>query len=502
MRREFFSQIVALLQSNQCPAAIQLADQELRTSPLSQQIHGRLLRYSHAPAPWWSFLGIFAATQKWWQHAVRAFQLQIAAEPESAQAHMHLGAAYGELRKFAESARELELALKILPGHPDIHGNLALTYFQSGDVKSAHAHIEAALAGNPQQANFWNTLGMILAAECKSERAIKAYSEAIARDPKDDFYRNRALSYLIVGDFDHGWEDYEHRWGCVGFQRKNLNCPRWRGESLQGKSIYVYAEQGLGDTIMFVRMLDHLKKQGATILFEGHAAMLPSMILPNWVDHWLPAGAAPTDCDYEIPLISIPHVLGLNLDNLPTFEKYLTASETANHYWSERLTKFHQLRVGLCWQGNPNHTGDRWRSIPLKEFAELFDCENVQFFSLQQGFSRDQLQEIYHPILDIMWLIEHRGGSLDETAAVLNHLDLVIACDTAVAHLAGALARPTWVLLATNNDWRWLQHRTDSPWYPTMRLFRQTEQGKWPTPIQQVKKELIQLAQHKRAAGM
>ena len=307
---------------------------------------------------------------------------------------------------------------------------------------------------------------------------------------------NLALTQLLMGDWEQGWEGYELRF------RKRHNAARrpvhpaseWAGEPLTGRRILLFAEQGYGDAIQFIRFLPAIKALGGhiTVLADRRLHRLLSTVAidAEFIDFVSPD----TKFDFQIALMSIPRVLGLRTDNVPPAVPYLHADNTRLDSWRTRLGE-HGFKVGLCWQGNPAGSIDNGRSIPLREFLPLSQIDRVRLISLQKNFGLDQLHN-----RPASMAIETPGHDFDDgadafidTAAMMANLDLVITSDTSIAHLAGALGRPVWVALKYVPDWRWLLDRTDSPWYPTMRLFRQTRSDDWAGVVAQMAEQLRQI---------
>jgi len=302
-----------------------------------------------------------------------------------------------------------------------------------------------------------------------------------------DGHWNLALALLVQGHFPEGWEEYEWRWKTKGLlsPRQLLPQPLWDGRPLAGRAILLHAEQGLGDTIQFIRYLPLVAQRGGRVIVECQPelqrlvqAMTPDIPV-------LARGQPLPDFAFQCPLLSLPKALGTTLATIPATVPYLHADAQNVQMWRDRLAGHGSaLKVGLIWAGNPHHKNDRNRSVKLASLAPLAQVPGVQFYSLQKGAAAAQAKTP-PPGMD---LIDRTDDLQDfaDTAAMIANLDLVIAVDTSVVHLAGALAKPVWTLLPYCPDWRWLLKRQDSPWYPTMRLFRQPEIGDWDSVIQQL----------------
>jgi hypothetical protein len=296
---------------------------------------------------------------------------------------------------------------------------------------------------------------------------------------------------LLRGDFEGGWQDYEQRWAQPNVILRSFHEPRWDGSPLEGKSIFVYAEQGLGDTIQFIRYLPLIKERGGTVLFGSPPGLERLFSGIPGVDRLIAGGAAVPPFDVQAPLLSLPGIFGTTLATIPAAVPYLRADPGLVDHWRGELAPLEGFKIGVAWQGSPKNTGDRYRSFPLTHFESLARVPGVQLVSLQKGPGAEQMSGIGErfPILDLSDRLDKAGAFLD-TAAVMMNLDLVVTADTAVAHLAGALGVPVWTLLMLTPDWRWLLDRSDTPWYPTMHLFRQKRFGDWAEAFEHIAAEL------------
>ncbi len=311
-----------------------------------------------------------------------------------------------------------------------------------------------------------------------------AVAEEAARHTPDDVQIHQALSnyHLATGDFAKGWEAYEYRAGTFNKRPASFEtqAPRWSGEALAGKTILVFSEQGIGDTIQFARFLVSLHDAGARV----KALVQPELLslarsLPAPVD-WFDRAGDLGDFDYQIPLLSLPRVFRTEIERIPAAVPYLTAEPERVAAWRGRIGET-GYRVGVVWQGNPRYGQDHRRSVPLRHFAPLAAVPGVRLFSLQAVHGLDQLKTLPEgmAVESLGEKITANPDGVSEIAAAMMALDLVVSSDTAMAHLAGALGVRVWLALSDDPDWRWLFERADSPWYPTMRLFRQTARGDW-----------------------
>jgi tetratricopeptide (TPR) repeat protein len=385
-----------------------------------------------------------------------------------------------------QATRQLRTAISHQPKFPEALNNLAVLLRAAGQSQEAEVHLRKAVAQRPEYAAAWNNLGNLYVELSRLEEAIRCYGKALSIQPDyAEAHTNRALISLLQGSFESGWQEYEWRWKQPGVGVRTLPRPEWDGGDLAGKTILLHAEQGAGDSIQFIRYARLLHERGAKILLhcqEPLRTLLEGM--PELTSVFSGSIAAP-EFDMHAPLMSLPRLFATRIDSIPAQVPYLRPP--ANSMVPNELDSCTQLRVGLVWRGNPGHKNDRNRSLSLDLLAELVGTEGAQFFSLQVGPSPVEKE----------WLrakaIHDLAPSLTDyaaTAACLEKMDLLITVDTSVAHLAGALARPVWMLLPPCNDWRWLQKREDSPWYPSMKLLRQEKLRNWPPLIRRVASDL------------
>ncbi|MGF1581940.1 MAG: tetratricopeptide repeat protein [Gemmataceae bacterium] len=390
--------------------------------------------------------------------------------------------------QFAEA---FELAQKALSLNPDCalaHQVIGLCYARQDRVSEAMPALQHALSLRPDLPPSHNDLGMCYYKLDDLDRAIYHYEVALTLQPDHAFaHFNRALAWLKQGNCSQGWVEYEWRWHTGQVARPEIPRPRWDGGPLQNRSILVHTEQGAGDVIQFIRFLPRLKELGARVVLACQTNLQGLLREIEGVDEWFPIDQqADINFDLYIPMMSLASALKLTVETLPTKSPYLFAQRSRVDDWRDKLGTITDFRVGICWQGSPTFRGDNFRSVALTELLPLASVPEVQLVSLQMIHGTDQLASWSGPpILDFVSGIDPKVG-FEELAALMTQLDLIITCDTAVAHLAGALGRPVWVLLPTGSDWRWLDGRNDSPWYPTAQLFRQKGPGGWPPLIEEV----------------
>ncbi len=297
--------------------------------------------------------------------------------------------------------------------------------------------------------------------------------------------------------FAEGWPEFAWRLKCRHFRPRVSGKPLWDGSPLAGRTLLVHAEQGFGDTMMFVRFLRDAGKFGGRVVFEAQPALVP-LLKASGIDDVHAAGEELPPFDVYLPLLSLPGVLNVSLEGLSVATPYLATDSELVQSWGETLAARPGFRVGIAWQGNPQYSFDRIRSIPLSRFAPLGEVNGVRLISLQKS-AQDQLAAVSDRfgVEDLGPALDEGSGAFMDTAAVMKNLDLVITSDTATAHLAGALGVPVWVALGAWPDWRWFIGREDSPWYPTMRLFRQPTAGDWSLPFGDMARQLTALVEER-----
>jgi len=425
-------------------------------------------------------------------HARAIYRLVLHEQPSNAIAMQYQGVVSYQNERYEEAAGLINRAIEIQPGIPDFHNNLGLVFHALGEMERAAECYRQAIRRNANYVQAWNNLGLTLEADGRPAEAIPCYERAIALQP--DFAQahwNLSLVLLATGDFTRGWREYEWRLKTpeLAGEAQRFSQPAWEGDSLRGKTILLHPEQGFGDAIQFIRYVPLIIALGGKIMIEVQPALKRLFAQIPGIEHVITQGESLPHFDVHYPLLSLPFRFGTTLDNLPAGAPYLSADARSNELWRQRMPNTHgALKVGLVWAGSHGHKNDRNRSIRLDQFNILGNIPNLAFFSLQKGVSTNQPGQlaINLHINDLMGDVE----DFADTAALIAQLDLVLCVDTAVAHLAGAMGKPTWVLLPFAPDWRWLQKRTDSPWYPSMRLFRQRKAGDWSEVLFQVREAL------------
>ncbi len=415
------------------------------------------------------------------EEAIGRLEMALALRPDDVELRNNLAVLLGEAGKTAEAERHLRDILAEFPDRPEPAVNLGNLLRAEGRLEEALACYRRALELRPLDLQIYANLGLLLLDLGKPREAIALYEKALALDPDhSDIRMSLGIAQLLVGDFEHGWRNYESRWRARSFggTPRRFPIPRWRGDSVAGRTILVHAEQGFGDTLQFCRYIPLLAERGAAVVFECQPALLRLMASLEGVARLVPRGASLPAADCHVPLLSLPAAFTASFEEIPSRVPYLAPPADLAAEWRERLAG-EGPAVGLVWSGNPQRRDDAMRSCPPEVLQPLLGRPGIRFFGLQKN-AQGVLDS--HGVIDL-------APELDDfatTAAVLSALDLVIAVDTAVAHLAGALAKPVWVMLALGADWRYHLERSKTPWYPTMRLFRQKEAGDWANVVERI----------------
>jgi tetratricopeptide (TPR) repeat protein len=412
--------------------------------------------------------------------ALASYDEALLLRPDYAEALSNRGAALAALKRPEEALACFDRALALRPEHCDAHYNRAAALNALDRPEEALASCDAALALQPERLSLLNARGLSLHRLNRQREALESYAKALALAPDSDEARwNASLAHLTLGEFAPGFADFEARWKvpALGAGIRKLRRPLWLGaEPIEGRTLLLHAEQGLGDAIQFVRYAPLLAERGARILLRAAPELKPIFESLEGVQRVLSTGQRLPRYDLHCPLMSLPLACGTTLESVPGGVPYLAAPPDRVAAWRRRLGDAMRPRIGLAWSGNHAHPSDRQRSLRLERLRPLLQRSGLEIVSLQKEV-RDEDREALAASG-----ITHLGEELTDfadLAALISLLDLVVSVDTAVAHLAGALARPVWILLPFCPDWRWLLGREDSPWYPTARLFRQTRPGGW-----------------------
>ena len=422
--------------------------------------------------------------------AEQAYRDALELFPDDWSLHNNLGTLFKVQNRLEDAERAYRKVLDLNPDNQDGLRNLAATVKDLGDVEEGERLCLKALELNPGDAIAMDTLGNIYMAQGRVDDALERYASALDIIP--DFapiHGNRAMALLLKGDYEEGWEEYEWRWQSATYPatKRDFPQPRWDGSPLDGRTLLLHAEQGFGDTLQFVRYAAIAAERGGHVMVGCQPELVRLLETLDGVDQVVTGEEIP-DFDCHAPLMSLPGLFGTTAEAIPADIPYLRADDGLSEAWEERLGDAPGLKVGLAWQGNPGQAVNRVRSCPPEFLAPLAQDPGVCLFSLQKDSS-----DLPQGVTDLSGDL----GDFADTATAMSWLDLVISICTASAHLAGALGRPLWIPLAFAADWRWLQDRDDSPWYPTARLFRQTERGDWQGVMARIADALGRLARDK-----
>ena len=412
--------------------------------------------------------------------------------PTSAAAHFALARASQASGLVSAAVDSYSAALRLRPDWATAHRHLALAHVALDRLGDAEHHLREATRIRPKARVAHLHLGSVLALRGRFREAVQSFDTALELRPGDPEVRlNRGLALLSAGDFDRGWVDYEARWDVFPDALPKCPAPRWDGEVLGGRGVLLLAEQGLGDVVQFVRYASLVKARGAgPVIVDAPRPLAALLGTCPGVDRAVPRGEPITGFHVHIPLLSLPRVFGVPPAASPAVPPYLLPPSTRVAHWRSELAGTTNFRVGIVWQGDPLHAADRHRSVPLTRFAPLTRVPGVTVVSLQKGAGVEQLADPSGPGAGIVPLGERTTEGLEDTAALLAALDLLVAVDTAAVHIAGAVGISAWVATPYAADWRWERDGEGTRWYPTVRLFRQLAPGDWESVFARITAEL------------
>jgi len=423
------------------------------------------------------------------QDAVGRYREALALKPDYCEASCNLGNALRSLGRSEEALCQYRAALAIDPAYTDAHYNLGNTLRAGGRWQDPRLSYRELVALEPGHLSGWINLGGTLHALNRCAEAIEAQHRALEIDPESaDAHWNLALALLATGDFLQGWREYQWRLKGAAFPASFAGRPIWDGSPLAGRTLLLRAEQGFGDALQFYRYAPLLAREGVNLVLECRPELLPLFAAQSPGVECFPAGEEPPEFDTFAYLMSLPFLLGTTLSNLPSATPYLGAEPGLSALWGKRLGGEGALKVGVVWAGSAGYRNDRYRSLPLEALAPLARLPGVRLYSLQMGAAAGDLAAL--PWGSAVCDLSGSVRDFSDTAAIIANLDLVVSVDTAVAHLAGALGKPVCLMLPLSCDWRWLSGRSDSPWYPTLRLYRQETAGEWGTVVAAIANDL------------
>jgi Flp pilus assembly protein TadD len=431
------------------------------------------------------------------EQALESYRQALSLEPEYAEAHHNTAIAMLARQQYAAAAQKCKQAASLAPDSAQVYNTMGFCLQKQGRPDEAIENYKQAVRLAPDFAEAHNHLGVVLSAVDRHEQAIENYSRAVQIDPQyAEAHWNLSLALLLTGRLAEGWKEYEWRRSPelqMMTYPHHYDLPRWDGSPFVGRRLLVHYEQGFGDTIQFIRYLPMVKARGGAVILEVRKPLVGLLHGFPGIDELVEASPdvkPAADFDMHVSLMDLPGIFGTTLDNVPADVPYLHADSAKARHWRTVLSGDH-FKVGIVWSGSPAYERNHVRSCSLEHFAPLAAVPGVKLYSLQKGAPAAQLKEFAGkiPVTD---LADHLHDFSD-TAAVIEDLDLIISVDTCVPHLAGAMGKHVWLLLCSAPAWQWMLDRPDSPWYLTMRIFRQTQPDHWHDVFQQVTQELTAL---------
>lgn len=435
-------------------------------------------------------LGLVWQKQGKVEEAIAYYQQFLTFNPNQATAYYNLGYAFQTRGKLEEAIDCYQQAVTLEPNFVLAHQNLGAILHEKGETQKAIACYKRLLEIAPDYAEAYYNLACLLQG-IQLEKSIAFYSRAIELDPEHmKAHLNLSFILLLLGKYQEGFAEYEWRWRRESTPPRPFPQPLWDGSNLEGRTILLHSEQGLGDTIQFIRYAPLVQARGGHVVIECQQPLVRLLTTVAGVEKVVPTGTTLPEFDFHAPLLSLPRILGTTLETVPAQIPYLNPPQS--HSLRLETPPGACLRIGIVWAGNPGNRADWSRSCSLNHFLAILNIPSIAFYSLQKGAPVGELAQLSSkvPLQDL----SSQLNDFADTAVVVAQLDLIITVDTAVAHLAGALGRPVWVLLSHWCDWRWMIEREDSPWYPTVRLFRQHQSGDWVGVFARVAEALVELA--------
>jgi len=481
-----------------------------------------------------SNLGALLCEQKRYSDALPFLQQAVSLSPSIIDPYFNLGKVFARLKRSKEAEEQLNIALQLNPLDVNVLEEKSDLLSGVGRFAEAQATLFVLLSQAPEKAGGWfrlaaSLLSVNLVEEAqramaegeridndsvlshffrgffffrvnKIQEALQEYNLGLEKDADNPLaHWNRALAHLLLGQFKEGFDDFEYRFYPDSILGPHpYTEPQWDGSQLNGEALLVHSEQGFGDILQFMRYMKYVQERGANIIFNSGQPVYKLLVGDDEEDLPIsntespdPAKSEPLSYQFQIPLLSLPKVFGTTVNTIPWDGPYVSASEKRVAIWKKRLSPVSAFKIGIVWGGNPEHKNDHNRSCRLSEFALLGRIPGVRWYVLQKGKS---LSQAYSPIENMEFeILDKDIADFSDTAAVIENLDLVISVDTSVTHLAGAMGKPVWTILPFSPDWRWMMDREDTPWYPSMRLFRQDAYGDWPSVFRKAHDALMSL---------
>ena len=448
-------------------------------------------------------LGNLYFQQSEFELAINAYQNAVRISPDDEEVWANLGNAFLKEKRDKEAVKSYKKALKLNPNRPDLYDFLGDCYYILEQYKTAIVSYRNVLKIDKTNATCYYKLGQAYQQIGQYRHSIDCYKRSLSLQPENaEVNCQLGTVLLLTGDYKNGWLKYEWR-RKINKYKRNIVQPAWVGGDCRGKTLLVYAEQGLGDTIQFSRFIPFLEDKDCLVVFECQPPLKP------FFEEWNPfsgfvdvfsTGEDLPEFDLYVPLMSLPYILNLDMiEKIPHPLRGRPFSSVPNQKMNNRLSNENNLQVGLVWAGNPEHARDSHRSMKFNQILDWLNTPGCDFFSLQVGVAARELYETTNlPISSSIVDLGKTFNNFFDTAKAISQLDLVISVDTSVAHLAATMEIPTWIMLTANPDWRWLLSQTKSPWYPSVRLFRQVWGGGWDSVILKIGGEIKKLAMLKK----
>jgi hypothetical protein len=440
-------------------------------------------------------LGSVLQQKKDYDGATQCYRRAIELRPGFAEAFNNWGSLHQDQKQFELAIDYYRKSLELQPDSADALTNLGTVLQIQGKPAESIAYHRRALAIQPENHQTHFSLAAALHLQGHVDEALASYAEAIRLKPDyAEAYYNRSFVWLSQGDLAAGWPDYEWRLRCKDYKGRRFDAPTWDGSPFAGRTLLIHAEQGLGDTLQFIRYVKLAEQCGGEVFVEVQPALV-KLLQSSGFARVIGGGSPLPHFDLHVHLLSMPGVFKTTLESVPAEVPYLAADPQLIETWRQRLAHYEGFKIGINWQGNAAYAFDHLRSIPLIEFAPLAEVQGITLISLQKHGGLEQLADVddRFTAIELGSTLDNEAGAFMDTAAVMRNLDLVITSDTATAHLAGGLGVPVWLALSSAPEWRWMKDRPTSPWYPTMRLFRQRHLGDWRDVFTEMQAELTKL---------
>ncbi|MCF7885362.1 MAG: tetratricopeptide repeat protein [Candidatus Marinimicrobia bacterium] len=421
--------------------------------------------------------------------ALNSYKIASELNPNVPDVYLNIAIILENRNNFKKAINILKYLIESFPDYMEAYNRLGLTYKKAGFLDKSEAIFRKGITKNKDFVRFYGNLANVLQSKGDFKSALNYYNKAIELEP--NYYEaifSRSLLYLLLGKFKKGWKEYEYRWKLQGQHKRNFEVPQWRGETIKDKKLLLWAEQGLGDSIQFIRYAPLVKKRVGKLIIECQSSLIKLFKSISGIDTIIDKDDPNSDFDYHLPMLSLPRVFKTNEETIPNTVPYLKPDKKTQQKINNSIdTKDKSYNIAFAWAGNKKYQDDHRRSCQLEHFENLTTISGTQLFSIQKGEPNTELQnKSSTSIINLSPII----NDFADTAAIIKKMDLVISVDTSVAHLAGALGQAVWLLLPFYPDWRWMLDRQDTPWYPTMRLFRQEKPGDWKQVFQQIRAKL------------